>query len=44
VIEAKQETYTDRLNEYRLADISIEAVEEFVGELDHPGPGVTQAE
>ena len=44
VIEAKHKAYTDRLNEYRLGNISIEAVGEFVREFDHPGSGVTQAE
>ena len=44
MIEAKHEAYTNRLNEDRLADISIEAVGEFVREFDHSGSGVTQAE
>lgn len=41
VIEAKHEAHTDRLNEDRLGDISIEAVGEFVREFDHPGSSVT---
>ena len=44
VIEAKHQAYTDRLNEDRLGNMSIEAVGEFVREFDHPGSGVTQAE
>ena len=44
VIQAKHQAYTDRLNEDRLGNMSIEAVGEFVREFDHPGSGVTQAE
>ena len=44
VIEAKHAAYTDRLNEDRLGNMSIEVVGEFVLELDQPGSGVTQAE
>ena len=44
VIAAKHAAYTDRLNEDRLGNMSIEVVGEFVLELDQPGSGVTQAE
>lgn len=44
VIEAKHQAYTDRLNEDRLGNMSIEVVGEFVLELDQPGSGITQAE
>ncbi|MDB9951863.1 hypothetical protein OAD57_00600 [Porticoccaceae bacterium] len=44
VIQAKHATYTDRLNDDRLANISVEAVAEFVREFERPGSGVTKAE
>ena len=44
VIEAKHKAYTDRLNEDRLANMTMEAVAEFVREFDHPGSGVTKSE
>ena len=44
VIEAKHKVYTDRLNEDRLANMTMEAVAEFVREFDHPGSGVTKSE
>ena len=44
VIEAKHQAYTDRLNDDRLADMTVEAVGEFVREFDHLGSGVTPAE
>ena len=44
MIAAKHAAYTDRLNEDRLGNMSIEVVGEFVLELDQPGSGVTQAE
>ena len=44
VIQAKHQAYTDRLNDDRLGNMSIEAVGEFVREFEHPGSGVTQAE
>jgi hypothetical protein len=44
VIEAKHQAYTDRLNEDRLGNISVEAVAEFVREFERPGSGATQAE
>ncbi len=44
VIKSKHESYTDRLNDDRLGNISVEEVAEFVLALDHPGLGVTQAE
>ena len=44
VIAAKHAAYTDRLNEDRLGNMSIEVAGEFVLELDQPGSGVTQAE
>ena len=44
VIEAKHKAYTDRLNEDRLGNMTMEAVGEFVLEFDHPGSGVTKSE
>jgi len=44
VIEAKHKAYTDRLNEDRLANMTMEAVGEFVREFGHPGSGVTKSE
>ena len=44
VIQAKHQAYTDRLNDNRLANMTVEAVAEFVLEIDHPGSGVTQTE
>jgi hypothetical protein len=43
-IEAKHQIYTDRLNDDRLTNMTLEAVAEFALELDHSGSGVTQAE
>ena len=44
VIQAKHQTYTDRLNDDRLGNMSIEVVGEFVREFEQPGSGVTKAE
>jgi len=44
VIAAKHAAYTDRLNDDRLGNMSVEEVAEFVLKLDHPGLAVTQAE
>jgi len=44
VIEAKHQAYTDRLNDDRLSNMSVDALAGFVLELEHLGSGVTQAE
>jgi hypothetical protein len=44
VIEAKHKAYTDRLDEDRLANMTVEAVAEFVREFERPGSGVTKTE
>ena len=44
VIDAKHNTYTDRLNEERLGNMTPEAVAEFVREMEGFQSGVTKSE
>ena len=44
VIQAKHEAYTDRLNDKRMGNISIESLIEGVREMTTPGSGVTGTE
>ena len=44
VIEAKHQAYTDRLNDDRLNNMSVDVLAGFVLKLEHLGSGVTQAE
>jgi hypothetical protein len=44
VIEAKHDAYTDRLNEERMSNFSVDTLRSFVQELSVPGSGVTKQE